>query len=475
MERFLRPLPLLGLAFALRAALALWTSTLAADGAYHLATAQGLLDGRFGELLATWRMHPLNPILTAALGMALGGVEAGGAAVGVLLSSLTILPLMALARRFWNERIAGWTGLLYALHPTLLHEGTEVLNTGCYVFFFVSALAAGVFALETRRVALFALCGVASGLLYLTRPEGLLVPFFLALMLLGRLKSDPKRLALGGLLAVAVAVAVSAPYLLWLRSHTGRWTLTSRISAQMLVSSSTEPAEAGRNPAYKVFKTALKAQYPVLAPLLVLGLIAGRRLGGSRQALAWVGALSAATLAPSILLLLKSGTVPPSHRYFLPAVSLLLPWTAAGLLFLRDAAGKAGWVPVAVALAAMLVKDVGPRRADERGLLQAAAWIRDQRLPAGTPLVSRGEKMPWYAGLAHQGIAFGRPENAVADVLHAHRISGAPLLALDGESLKRYFPEDVEPSLLAAGFERVAAFEKPGRIPVRIYRWKDAR
>src|SRR5688572_15516294 len=265
MERFLRPLPLLVLAFALRAALALWTSTLAADGAFHLMTAQGLLDGRFGELLGTWRMHPLNPILTAGMGTLLGGVEAGGTVVGVLLSSLALLPLMALARRFWSERIAGWTGLLYALHPTLVHEGTEVLNTGCYLFFFLSALAAGVFAIETRRRALFALCGLACGLLYLTRPEGLLVPFFLALMLLGRLKSDPKRLALGGLLAVAIAVAVSAPYLLWLRSHTGRWTLTTRAAAQLLASPSTEPAaETGRNPAYKIFKTTLKAQYPVL-------------------------------------------------------------------------------------------------------------------------------------------------------------------------------------------------------------------
>lgn len=471
MERYLRPLPLLGLAFLLRAMLALWTSTLAADGAYHLMTAQGLLDGRFGELLGTYFMHPLNPILTALLGRLLGGVEAGGAAVGVLLSSLALLPLHALTRRFWNERIAGWTGLLYALHPTLLDEGSEVLNTGAYLFFFLSAFALGVFALDSRRRALFALCGASCGLLYLTRPEGLLVPAFLVAMLAGRLKTDGRRLLLDGLLAAAVFLLVASPYLLWLRSHTGRWALTLRQSATLLIAAPEAPArEARANPGYKILKTTLKAEYPALVPFLILGLALQARVGGSRRNLAWAAALGLATVAPSILLLLRSGSVPPSHRYFLPAVCLLLPWTSAGLLFLKDALGRPGWILVGALLAVLIVKDVGPRRAEECTLREAGTWIRGLKLPSDVPLVSRSEKIPWYAGLRHQDIAFRRPEDALHAVLQAHDASGATLLALDGGTLKRYLPPQFEESLIAAGFERIAAFDRPDADPVRIYR-----
>lgn len=471
MERFLRPLPLLGLAFALRAVLALWTSTLAADGAFHLITAQGFLDGRFGEVLGAYRLHPLNPVLTGSLGSVLGGVEAGGAAAGVILSSLALLPLYSLTRRFWSERIAGWTGLLYALHPTLTEEGSEVLNTGTFLFFFLAALAAGLAALETRRFALFALSGAACGLLYLTRPEGLLVPLFLVAMAAGYLRRDPKRAAAGGALAAGVGLLVAAPYLVWLRGQTGRWTLTARESVSRLVGDAPAAPASDRSPPAKITRTLLKAQFPPLVPFLLAGLALNRRLGGSRRSLAWAAALAAGTLLPSVLLLLKTGYISPSHRYLLPGVALLLPWTAAGWVALKDVAGRWGWLPVAVVALGLSAKSLGPRRADEALFREAGAWIRAQpSLPEG-PLVSRGEKIPWYAGRPHAAIPFESPDTAVKAVGDSRRRFGASLFALDDDSRKRYFPEDVEPALRAAGLELLAAFERPGKVGVRLYRW----
>jgi 4-amino-4-deoxy-L-arabinose transferase-like glycosyltransferase len=474
LARALRPGPLLLLAFAVRAALALWTETLGADGAYHLRTAQGLLDGRFGELLGTYNLHPLNPILTAGMGLLFGGVEAGGTAVGVVLSTLAVLPLLWLGRRYWNEAVAGGAGLLYALHPTLVHEGTEVLNTGAYLFLFLSALAVGLAALESRRWALFALAGAACGALYLTRPEGLLVPVFLVLLAAGKLRREAKTLLPRALLAAAVALAVAAPYLLWLRGHAGRWTITARPAAAILVAAAPEPAgEARVKPGYKIFKTVMKAQYPLLMPFLLLGLALNRRRGGSRAVLAWTAGLCLATLAPSILLLLKSGTVPPSHRYFLPAVSLLLPWTASGLLAVREAAGRWGWAAPAAVLAVLLAKDVGPRRAEERPVREAGAWIRAQAPPPGTVLLCRSEKIAWYAGLRPEGIAFGRPEAGVAAVFDAQRRTGAAWLALDAGTRARYMAGDPDAALAAGGFDRVAAFERPGAEDVRVYRRRE--
>lgn len=469
MERLLRPLPLLALAFVLRAGRAIWTATLAADGTFHLSTARGFLDGGFGELLGTYRLHPLNPILSGLFGAVLGGVEAGGMAAAAVFSSLALLPLHALARRFWSERIAGWAGLLYALHPTLIDEGSEVLNTGTYLFFFLSALAAGLFALQSRRLLLFALCGAACGLLYLTRPEGLLVPLALVAMAAGRLRD--RRIVGGMALAAAAALLVSAPYLLWLRGHYGRWTLTPRQAAAILVSNApAPPPDEDRSTASKLARTVLKAQLPWLLPFLAAGLALGKRLGGSRRTLAWAAALALASVAPSILLLLKSG-VPPSHRYFLPAVSLLLPWTAAGWIALRDLAGRWGWLPVALLAASLLAKGVGPRRAEESTLREAGFWIRGLRLPPGEVLVSRGEKIAWYAGMRPGDIGFrSGPEGAVKDVLAALKTHRAEFFALDAKSRSRYMTPDAEAELEKAGLTEVAVFDRPGRVRVAIYR-----
>lgn len=471
MERVLRPLPLLGLAFAVRAALAAWTWTLGADGAFHLLTAQGLLEGRFGELLGTYNLHPLNPALTAGAAWILGGLEAGGAAVGALFSSLALLPLFALTRRFWNATMAGWAGLFYALHPTLVYEGTEVLNTGTYLCFFLSTLALGVFALETRRVSLFALAGVSAGLLYLTRPEGLLVPFFLVLMALGRVRDGGRRLLAGALLAGALGLLVAAPYLLWLRSHTGRWTLTARPAARILAAEAAPPGERDERPYYRIFKAVSRAQFPPLLPLLVLGLVRARRYGGTRRDLAWASVIAAGVVAPSALLLLKSGTVNPSHRYYLPAVCLFLPWTAAGLLAVRDLCGRFGAAPLALVFGLLFLKDVGPRRSEERTLREAGAWIRANAAPADGLLVSRGEKIAWYAGLKPTGLeTHGGPDATVPATLEILRREGATLLALDGPSAKRYFPPDVDARLQAAGLQKIASFEREGCESVWIWR-----
>lgn len=472
MERVLRPLPLLGIAFAVRTALALWTWTLGADGAFHLLTAQGLLEGRFGELLGTYNLHPLNPILTAGAGWVLGSVEAGGAAVGVLLSSLALLPLYALTKRFWNESAAGWACALYAVHPTLVHEGTEVLNTGAYLCLFLTSLALGVFALETRRMGIFALAGIACGLLYLTRPEGLLIPAVLVLMAAGRIRREGRRLAGGLLLAGALGLLVALPYLLWIRAHMGTWALTARPAARMLAG--TTPVLAGERdekPLYRIFKAVSRAQFPPLLALLALGLVRARAYGGSRRDLLWAAAIAAGVVAPSAILLLKSGTVNPSQRYYLPAVCLLLPWTAAGLLALRDLCGRYGAIPLALVLGGLLYKDVGPRRDEERTLREAGLWIRANAAPPDGLLLARGEKIAWYAGLKPLGLDMsGGPSTAVASALDTLRREGATLLALDAPALKRYFPPGAEDALREAGLEPIASFQRPGCDDVRVWR-----
>ncbi len=474
------------LALAHRAAIALWTTTLAADGAYHLMTAEWISEGRIGHALGSYFMHPLNPALTAAAGALFGGVEAGGYVVGVLMSSLAVLPLWALTRRFWDERHADWAALLYALHPTLALEGAEVLNTGTYLAVFLAALALGVFAIDRGSWLRFALAGAASGLAYLTRPEGLLVGAFLivlggarAVALRRRGEKGLGRLAAGVALAFLVGLLVASPYLLWIRSHTREWAFTTRIAAQKLLDPESEGTDRQESAAYQVQKRTVRALYLPLVPFLALGLAVRRGMGQKRATLAWALVIAAATMAPSILLYLRSGTIRPSHRYFLIAAALLLPWTAAGVLFLRDRlearlSRPVRWVAALVLAAICLPKTAGPHGAEEAAYRDAGEWIARQGGPEWGSLVTWSEKPAWYARRrpAPLPVLEGSGEARARRLREACLDASADFLVLDDRTLRRSFTPEFPADLESAGFERAATFEarRKGGMTVWVYR-----
>jgi 4-amino-4-deoxy-L-arabinose transferase-like glycosyltransferase len=556
------------LALIHRTIIVLCTTTVASDAADYLRMAEMLSRGELQHALE-FSYHPLFPMLTGMLGIPLGNFERAAYLVAVLSSSLAVIPLFHLVRAWWSERIARWTCILYALHPTLSLEGSEALTTGLFISLLISGIALIVFALRDANWALYPLGGIVAGLCYLTRPEGIYLVFFGVVGVAGALlrllrtqgRVDPGsfrsglfRLAGGTVVASFLWIMVAAPYLFWIHGFTGTWAISSRGAARDVWKIVTRPARAlsgtaqaavapapapdpavakvDRSPADTHAPTSVVApsQMPVIShrgsnrwvvlakhlkssfywpllPLWVIGVACCRREGGRWTSLLPLLGIALTCFAPPLISCLF-GTHPRiSHRYLLPGIPFLLPWAAAGFLAawgwtarIASTSCKAGrflfWAPQVVLVAAMLVKSLGFRRADEWTYIEAGAWLRQQSLPAPRQVLDSSEKTAFYGKcmiplgfpLPWEGPRWihignhwrlcppmetaGSVSNSVRWTFEAVRKHELEFVILDEHRLRR-FPPEFRKELELVGFERVAAFEKGSRsegIGVWIYR-----
>ena len=109
-----------------------------------------------------------------------------------------------------------------------LYRGSDIINC----LFVVAGIYFALKFAETNRGSQAALAGLSLGLSYLTRPEGVLLflAAFCLLFLLSFVVST--KISKTKLLWFALAyIIVSMPYVAYLRSVTGRWTLSGKIGA----------------------------------------------------------------------------------------------------------------------------------------------------------------------------------------------------------------------------------------------------
>jgi len=142
-------------------------------------------------------------------------------------SVLLVLPLYRLGRDLFSPRVAFGAVLLFQCLPCGGRILADGLSEGLFLLFAVSALALAASALRTGSVGGFALSGLAGGLAYLTRPEGLLVPAAAGVTLLGMQlfaawrRPWRKVLACGAALTVAVLL-VGGPFMVLIHGVTNK-------------------------------------------------------------------------------------------------------------------------------------------------------------------------------------------------------------------------------------------------------------
>ena len=523
------------LAVGHRAMIAAWTTSLSTDSAYYLWTAEAFAKGEVDRALRAFSgFHPLYPVLTAVFGIPLGDLERGGYLVSVLAGGLGVVPLYFLVRELWNARIARWTGLLYAFHPPLSLESADVMTTGLFLGLFLAALTLWILALRGAPWPYYPLGGVVAALTYLVRAEGIALPAALAAGAAAaawRGRAGTRGRLAGGVLTAAVAwILIAGPYLIWLHGAHGRWTLTARSSATRLwanlhkqipppppATGSAAPTPANPDPA-TLLKPAETSADPVLArdpffqlatkkilqavywpilPLMALGFIFNRSLGGRKGTLVVALILVAVLSGPTLLAFALSRYYRPSHRYFLPGVTLLLPWAAAGAVVLYDALSRVAstarpgrlvvvrTVFFAAILVPLLYKTVRPHRREETSFREAGAWLRPREMPEPRRLLSTSVKIAWYGGCGQaltdaaagssrwifrgdgapvpwEPCPAGSVDSSVSDRTRRLRdlslANRAPYFVMDEEAFSEWGEPGLPGELESVGFRRVATF-----------------
>jgi 4-amino-4-deoxy-L-arabinose transferase-like glycosyltransferase len=226
---------ILALALALRVAWSLRMGTIDTEGAEYARIAENLLAGNGYSGIETQGKNlifpPFFPLLIAAASALVGQAEWGGRLVSIVMGTLLVLPVYAIARQLYGSRVAPVAGFLIALHPMLAGFAASVYCESTYMALLMTAayLSLQVFHAPTPRALLLA--GATFGVAYLVRPEAALYSLLVSGIVVGLhlARGSSLTLAAKHALCLLAAFAVFAlPYVLWLHAHSGQWRLEGK-------------------------------------------------------------------------------------------------------------------------------------------------------------------------------------------------------------------------------------------------------
>jgi 4-amino-4-deoxy-L-arabinose transferase-like glycosyltransferase len=166
-------------------------------------------------------------------------MELSAQLASALASLLLVLPIFYIGKELFDHRVGFWTCLLFQCLPASSRVLADGLTEALFLLFAVSALVFAIRALRGDRALPFVLCGVCSGLAYLTRPEGALIGAItgigLLVMQIRRSQRRPwPRFVACGLGLVLASLALAGPFV----AVTGK--LTTKPSANRLTSPNPE-------------------------------------------------------------------------------------------------------------------------------------------------------------------------------------------------------------------------------------------
>lgn len=293
--------------------------------------------------------HPPGyPLLVLAAYKAMGAAEpvtdrvlfaaqVASSVTGVLI----VLPTFWLGRRLFGRGVGFWSALLQQLLPVFASDTADGLSDGPFLLCVLTAIAIGTWAFDRRRRwPGLLLCGLLSGLAYLIRPEGVLVPAALAVTLLLRAVDTGFVRAIGGAVAVAVGfVAMGGPYMYTIGGFTNKPAFRAEFAAvsppvggPLFAEALPPDVKGGPRVLMAVGMTGkewMKAGHYGIAVFTLVGLVlTARRVW--KEPKFWVPALFAlGQLIAVIALGFRKGYI--SERHLLPVVAVGVLFAVGGL------------------------------------------------------------------------------------------------------------------------------------------------
>ena len=461
------------------------TAALFNDGPVFLGMAEAIAEGRWEEVLAH-PFHPLYPALIATVAVLPIGLESAAVAVSVFGGLLSVGAIFCFTRRAFDREIAWLSAWTVALHPWAVDFSSDVMSDGLYAGLYLVGFAAMASLVTRPRPALAVACGVAAGLAYLTRPEGvgLVVSCELLLALtLVRGEGETRRRVLAGLIVPIAAALVMAPLLLGIASQTGELGLTRKKSLSGLIlgpsaaadgaggALSQPPAGGGRIPlprssvradergdtrpsrdlagfleaASRAGRTSLAALRYEIAAFALLGLVS---MGSRRRPLREATVAVPALLHTGVLVLLVWSAGYVARRHALAALLPLCGYAALGWraiwiagverLRFREPLRAARWrSSFALSLALVLVlslvwgaRDLRERRAERESLREAAEWLEAQT-PPPRRVAAQKLRVAYYAGAEYVPL----PSGLDAPIVARLRAEGVGWVVIDERGL----------------------------------------
>ena len=415
------------------------------DGPTFIWMAQDLSRDFAGTVRAA-DQHPGYPMLILAAQKAGGafGISSGNAGwaltargVSAVFGLALVTAVWLLGRKVFDGRVAGIAAVLVAALPMFTETSSNVWSDTPHLTFYLLSAWLVVEGLERRRWAWFLGAGVAGGVAFWVRPEGL-TPVVVGGLLLGwrllRPGEGRARVLVWGLCLGVGAAALVLPYTAVKGRLTAKKDLTKAVSvsapaaavtpapaaAAIVPDSGAAPIPPAKPSKVKAFglgsvrmaeRVAHGMRYFLVAPLLIALFAPGRRRPQAD------GAAFAAVLASFCVVLLLAVYLTAGYlagRHVMPLVIVGLVWAAAGIAWIGERTPavlarrwpKAGQWPVertcvawaAVCVLVLLPRSVRPSYDHAVALRSVSLCIAAQTQP-GDALLSNTHWTPFYAGM----------------------------------------------------------------------------
>ena len=137
--------------------------------------------------------HPGYPLVILATSLSVRHFYHGPESILMQLSAqlasaiagvLLVVPMFYLGKELFDRRVGFWATLLFQCLPDSSRVLADGLSEGVFLLLAATGLLLAVRALRGGSWILFGVCGLCSGLAYLTRPEGALIAAATGLVLL---------------------------------------------------------------------------------------------------------------------------------------------------------------------------------------------------------------------------------------------------------------------------------------------------
>nr|MBA3756987.1 glycosyltransferase family 39 protein [Nitrosomonas sp.] len=199
--------------------------------ARHLASG----DWRLG-LDPFW--SPLLPILTAIVSVFSDSLVLPISTISIFAGSLAVFVTYYLVKQSYGEREAVIAAVIATFYPSLLNSTIDLETANIYLLLINFALITSWKGLIENSKRNFLITGLLLGLAYLTRPEAFgylifFVPLAFSKAFMGQkaFSQNHTKIFLAFLLGFFL---LAAPYILYIRSETGYWTISAKFQQHIM-------------------------------------------------------------------------------------------------------------------------------------------------------------------------------------------------------------------------------------------------
>jgi 4-amino-4-deoxy-L-arabinose transferase-like glycosyltransferase len=492
------------------------TEVIYPDACTYMSISKSILNGKlftdFRDGIDTI-LPPLYPLFSSGAYLFLQSYELSALVVSLLMGSLLIIPVYYLAKLIYGEKAAWISALFIFFSPVLINWSVAMYTESLFILLFVSAITVGLYALEKDKGVWFFYAGILTGLAYMTRIMGIILLAILGIWIIIHYivnKVRYKKMVSMVLALILGFIIITAPYLLYMHSFFGKWTLTASYGSiqEVVVAEGTETVSGWELLEVKETKKSFPEMfihkitvnlrhysYMLFRMLTIAGLFAIIGIRGLKKGLRERESTKILFLLSviilyflSLLLLPPSPLVDERMRYLSPILPLLLVLSSGGIVYI------AGWIgrlvngspmerliaPITIIIAFLsFIPQYGIVSAglskpwEEKAPVdirkQTGEWMKEN-LPRPIRAMSRAPFITYHA----EGIFFVSPPT-YEEVIGAAKAYGIDYIVVDRDvdyDLRPRLKFLFNPRIVPKDFKLIGGYTHPttGEILTAVYR-----